>query len=72
MSIEQIRSSLDSDDLKRFNDIMYRIHLADDVQHDVIGFDNVDNFVIKSTFNTYPSTGLTCVKNGNIAKAICY
>ena len=72
MSIEQIRSSLDSDDLKRFNDIMYRIHLADDVQHDVIGFDNVDNFIIKSVFNTYPSTGLTCVKNGNIAKAICY
>lgn len=72
MSIEQIRSSLNSDDLKRFNDIMYRIHLADDVQHDVIGFDNADNFIIKSAFTTRPSTGLTCVKNGNIAKAICY
>ena len=52
MSIEQIRSSLNSDDLKRFNDIMYRIHLANDVKHDVIGFDNVDNFIIKSVFNT--------------------
>ena len=72
MSIEQIRSSLSSDDLKRFNDIMYRMHLANDVKHDVIGFDNVDNFIIKSAFNTHPSTGLVCVKNGNIAKAICY
>lgn len=72
MSIEQVRSSLDSDDLKRFNDVMYNVHLANDVHHDIIGFDNANNFVIKSTFNTNPSTGLTCVKNGEVVEAICY
>ena len=72
MSIEQIRSSLSSDDLKRFNDVMYNVQLAPDVQHDIIGFDNANNFVIKSTFNTNPSIGLTCVKNGEVVEAICY
>ena len=72
MSIEQIRSSLNSDDLKRFNDVMYNVHLANDVYHDIIGFDNANNFVIKSTFSTNPSIGLTCVKNGEVVEAICY
>ena len=72
MSIEKVRSSLDSDDLKRFNDVMYNVHLASDVHHDIIGFDDVNNFIIKSKFNTNPSTGLTCVKNGKVVEAICY
>ena len=53
MSIEKLRSSLNSDDLKTFNDIMYRIHLCDDVNHDIIGFDDVNNFIIKSNSSEY-------------------
>ena len=72
MGIERIRSSLNSDDLKVFDDIMSNAHLADDVKHDIIGFDNIRNFIIKSTFNTKPNTGLVLIKDGTIANSICY
>lgn len=72
MSIEKIRSSLNSDDLNTFNDIMYRIHLADDVDHDVIGFDDANNFIIRSKYNSKPNIGLVVIKNGDIATNICY
>ena len=72
MSIEKLRSSLNSDDLKTFNDIMYRIHLCDDVNHDIIGFDDVNNFIIKSKYNTKPDIGLVVIKDGMVADASCY
>lgn len=72
MSIQKIRSSLDSDDLKVFDDIMNNINLANNVKHDIIGFDDVKNFIIRSKFNTKPYNGLICIENGNVANINCY
>ena len=74
MSIEKVRSSLTSDDLKTFDDVMYNIHLADDVQHDIIGFNDAKNFIIKSNFDyaTPYSSGLVIINNGQVAKTVCY
>lgn len=64
MSLEKVRSSLSSDDLKDFDDIMNNVHLSKDVSHDIIGFDDVKNFIIKSKFNTKPFNGLVCIEKG--------
>ena len=74
MSIEKVRSSLNSDDLKTFDDVMYNIHLADDVHHDIIDFNDAKNFIIKSSFDyaTPYSSGLIIINNGHAAKTVCY
>ena len=72
MSIENMRSSLNSNDLKLFDDIMYNVHLSDNVHHDIIGFDDVNNFIVRSKFDTKPYTGLVFIKDGKIASSLCY
>ena len=73
MSIEKVRSSLNSDDLKTFDDIMYNIHLADDVHHDIIDFNDAKNFIIKSFFDSKPyQNGLVIINNGYVSKTVCY
>lgn len=51
---------------------MSNIHLATNVEHEIIGFDNVLNFIIKSKFNTKPEIGLVFVKDGKITNSFCY
>ena len=70
MSIEKIRSSLNSDDLKKFDTALSNLHLADNVSHDVVDFTNTSNFVIKSTYDTKPYTGLVLISDGNIATCV--
>ena len=73
MSIEKVRSSLSSDDLKTFDDVMYNVHLATDVQHDIIGFNDAKNFIIKSSFDSKPyQNGLVIINNGSVSKTVCY
>lgn len=72
MTIEKIRSSLIGDDLKVFDDIMSNVNLANDVIHDIIGFDDVNNFIIKSNYNTKPNIGLVFIKDGMVAGSNCY
>ena len=72
MSIENIRSSLNSDDLKVFDDIMENVHLTDDAEHDIISFKDVRNFIIETSFDQFPKTGLTSFRDGKIANISCY
>lgn len=73
MSIEKVRSSLDSDDLKTFDDVMYNVYLATNVQYDIIGFNDAKNFIIKSSFDSKPyQNGLVIINNGSVAKTVCY
>ena len=67
MSIEKLRSSLNSDDLKKFDTALSNLHLADNVIHNVIDFTDGDNFIIKSMYNTKPYTGLVLYNNGKIS-----
>ena len=72
MSIEKIRSSLLSDDLKVFDDIMENVHLANNVKHDIINFKDVRNFIIETSFDQFPKTGLISFRDGKIANISCY
>lgn len=72
MSLEKVRSSLNSDDLNVFDDVMSNVNLANNVPHDIIGFDDVKNFIIRSKFNTKPFNGLICIENGKVANINCY
>ena len=72
MSLEKVRSSLNSDDLNVFDDIMSNIRLANNVKHSIIWFDDVLNFIVKSKFNTKPFNGLICIENGEVANINCY
>lgn len=72
MPIEKVRSSLLSDDLNVFDDIMSNIRLANNVKHSIIWFDDVLNFIVKSKFNTKPFNGLICIENGEVANINCY
>ena len=72
MSIEKLRSSLNSDDLKEFDTAISSLHMADNVDHEVIDFDNPHSFVIKSRFYTKPYIGIVSFQNGNISVAIWY
>ena len=71
MSIEKMRSSLNSDDLEKFDKVLSKIKLADNVNHDIIDFDDCNNFVIKSKYNTNPSIGIIFFRDGEITKTIC-
>ena len=57
MSIEKLRSSLNSDDRREFDTTLSNFRMADNVDHEVIDFTNPNNFVLKSTFDTKPYTG---------------
>ena len=52
MSIEKLRSSLNSDDRREFDTTLSNFRMADNVDHEVIDFTNPNNFVLKSTFDT--------------------
>ena len=70
MSIEKLRSSLSSDDLKEFDKVLSNFHMDDNVDHEVLDFSNVGNFVLKSSFNTKPYTGIVLFQDGNISVAV--
>lgn len=65
MSINQIRSSLNSDDLKCFDSILSKFKMSDDVQHDIIDFTDKENFICKSKYNIKPN-GFIVFRNGEI------
>ena len=71
MSIEKIRSSLNSDDLDEFDKTLSNFHMTDNVSHEIIDFDNTHNFVLKSKFNTKPYTGIVFFRDGKVASTIC-
>ena len=72
MSIEKLRSSLNSDDRREFDRVLSNFHMADNVNHEVLDFTNPNNFVLKSRFNTKPYTGIVLLQDGNISVAIWY
>ena len=57
MTIEKLRSSLSSDDLKEFDKVLSNFHMANNVSHEVLDFSDTHNFVLKSSFYTKPYTG---------------
>ena len=67
MLIEKLRSSLNSDDLREFDKVLSNFHMANNVSHEVIDFDDAHNFVVKSSFN-----GIVLFQDGNISVAIWY
>ena len=72
MSIEKLRSSLNSDDRKVFDKAFSNFHREDNVKTEIIGFDDPLNFIIKSDFDTKPYTGLVFVRDGLINNSYCY
>lgn len=72
MSIEKLRSSLNSDDIREFDKVLSNFHMANNVSHEVIDFDDAHNFVVKSSFNTKPYIGIVLFQDGNISVAIWY
>ena len=70
MSIEKLRSSLNSDDRREFDTTLSNFRMADNVDHEVIDFTNPNNFVLKSTFDTKPYTGIVLFQDGNISVAV--
>lgn len=72
MSIEEIRSSLNSDDLKEFDNNISNFHMGDNVIHEIIDFNTPTNFVLKSTYNTKPYIGLVLFNDGKISTCVGY
>lgn len=70
MSIGEVRSSLNSDDRKKFDNTLSNFRVAGNVSHEVIDFDDPSNFVVKSTFDTKPYKGIVSFQDGNISVAI--
>lgn len=70
-TIEKIRASLSSDALTRFDNILSKYKMADNVDHKIVDFDDCDNFIVKSTFNTKPYNGFVFIRDGNIADSFC-
>ena len=71
MSIEKIRSSLNSDDLAEFDKTLSNFSMVSDVNHEIVDFDDPYNFVLKSRFNSKPYTGIVFFRDGKVASTIC-
>ena len=72
MSIDEVRSSLNSDDRKKFDNAISNFRMADNVSHEVIDFTSPTDFVLKSTFDTKPYKGIVSFQDGNISVAIWF
>lgn len=72
MLIEKVRSLLNSNDLKTFNDVLSHYKMEDNVHHEIIDFTDVKNFIVKTTFQSFPKTGLVCFNDGEITSVNCY
>lgn len=67
MSINKLRSILNSNDLKEFDKTLSNFHMANNVSHNIVDYDDPHNFVIKSTFNNKPKSGFTLFRDGNVS-----
>ena len=72
MSIKDIRDSLNGESRKNFDNTLSKFKMSDNVTHDIIGFDDDKNFIIRSLFDAKPRIGLVIFKDGEIAKTLCY
>lgn len=67
MSIEEIRSSLNSDDLREFDRTLSNFRMADNVSHSILNYESPKTFMIKSEYNSYPKNGLIAFADGKIS-----
>ena len=67
MNIEEIRSSLNSDDLKEFDRTLSNFRMANNVSHAVVNHESPKTFMIKSEYSSYPKNGLIAFANGKIS-----
>lgn len=71
MSIENIRSSLNSDNLTIFDRTLSKYKSSDNVLDEIIDFTDASNFIVKSIFDTKPIYGFVIFKDGEIAGTCC-
>ena len=67
MSIEKLRSSLNSDDLKKFDTTLSNFLMSNDVTHEIINYESPNTFMVKSEYNSYPKNGLIAFEDGKIS-----
>lgn len=71
MSINKLRSLLNGNDLKDFDNTLSKFSMCNNVKHAILDFKDAKNFILKSEYDVKPKTGLVIFENGQVASTLC-